>query len=184
MDDPEAATQKTVTVWVSRHNRICQDEHCARYDGATHRACEQCGQPIEKHWLICSDCRQKNEKAKYKAMPFKEWDRKAPLCIFGDDTYFFGEDDIEFYCEEHGCKEEDLELVICEPYKMPVLESDFFEDCMPDDCDADLPDVLADAIDQFNEIVQKQEPLSWYPGKSRTSCAKAKGGCANHLVLP
>lgn len=165
-DDPRAASQKTLTLWVSRNGKVYDDERAARYDGSTHHRCK-CGGIAVKHYLVCDECLAKINRKKYKAMPYKEWDGETPLCLFGDDTYFWGEDDIFLYCEGNDYKIENLELVICEPVKLPLLEEAFFSDCLPED--SDLPDSLIDAINEFNEVVQKHKPLSWEPGKYRTS---------------
>jgi len=103
--DDYAASLQTLTLWVSRHGRVYNNEQTARYDGCTHRKCD-CGNLVEKHWLKCDECRAKTGVEKYRAMPFKEWDGKTPLCLFDTDTYFFSSDDIDYYCEENEIAEE------------------------------------------------------------------------------
>ena len=60
-DSDEAAQYKTnLSGWVSRDNHFFgEDEHMARYVGCTHRKCEDCGEPTEKGWLVCDNCREK-----------------------------------------------------------------------------------------------------------------------------
>ena len=172
-DSPEAAHQQTVTLWVSRHGHAYNDERIARFDGSTHSKCE-CGNICDKNYTKCKDCISKQDREKYKAMPFKEWDGETPLCLFNSDTYFWGEDDIENYCEENECNADSLELVICNPNLPRELDSEFFCDELPDDGDGDLPKELQKAIDDFNAAVKAYgKPLSWIEGKYRTSCAKS-----------
>jgi hypothetical protein len=106
-------------------------------------------------------------------MPFVEWDGKSPVCLFHSDKFFFDESSIEDYCEENEIDLADLDLVICEPQYAPELEGDFFADYLPSERDDELPDELQSAIDEFNAKVKAYgTPLSWVPGKNRTSCAK------------
>jgi len=104
----------------------------------------------------------------YATLPFKAWDGKAPLCLYRDDVFFHDEGEIGDYCEEQSVEVESLELVICEPSKLPVLDGEFFDGVLPEV--GDLPPELQKAIDDFNVAVAAYKtPLSWEPGKFRTS---------------
>lgn len=163
----EAAQLKTVTGWVSSTGRFFTDERLARYDGSTHSACE-CGNLMKRSWTKCDSCRSVSNQEKYKAMPFKEWDMKTPLVIFYDDKYFFDADEIEEYLEEHELKDEDLQLVICEPNYLSTIDSGNWEDVLPVDGDGELPKEVEKALGELNKIIEKAEPISWSEGKYRT----------------
>lgn len=168
MDSPEAAQRKEYILWVSRNGRGYTDEHTARWDGCTHVLCSTCGKPTPKHYLICDECRRIKRKAKYMAMPFREWDGKTLLCIHDTDTYFQDEDDIFMYCEENDIKSEDLDLVLCEPVMPHALDPhDFYSDDLAEDCD--MPDEIINAFDLLNKTLATASPLSYREGKIRTT---------------
>jgi hypothetical protein len=164
MDSPEAAQYKLVSCWVSRNGKLCTNEKAARFDGCTHRKCV-CGNIVERHWLICKDCRDKKDNKRFLAMPIIEWDGETPLCVFNGDQYFYDEGQIEDYCEENEIEKENLKLVLCEPMRLPILKNDFFDSCL--DEDSDLPDALQTAINTFNKSVKVFDDLPWGPGKFR-----------------
>jgi hypothetical protein len=169
-DSQEAAQIKTITGWVSSCNRFWGgDEHMARWDGCTHQYCK-CGNEVERSRIICSTCSSKLQDEKYMAMPFKCWDGKGLLVIYGDDTYFNDEDEVLEYCEEHEISPDALQLVICEPQYAWEIDTDYFSDILPEDKTLDdcYPE-LAEAIERVNELIRKKEtPLSWAAGKFRT----------------
>jgi len=163
----EAAKHVTnISGWVSRNGIFYGDgpagESAARYGGCTHRECNQCGSPIEKHKLICDKCSQKSYIEKYNAMPRAEWDGVGLLYSDANDKYYVDLDEAE--CDiDDGRTIADLRLIICKPNYARQLDSDFFCDDMPDG-DDDLPQKLQAAIDAFNEAVEGIV-LSWSPGK-------------------
>lgn len=161
-DSPEAAQPVTVTAWKSSTGRLFFDEWSARYDGSTHSLCEDCGEPSEKPYTVCDSCRDLREEAKYEALPRAEWDGKAMLYSETKERYYsapeYAEDDLE-----EGQTLADLRLVICEPNYARRLEPDDFADDLPED--GDTPDWLYEAINAFNQAIEKGEPLSWSPGK-------------------
>jgi hypothetical protein len=164
----EAATYKTVTGWVSRDGYFFgNDERSARYSGATHRPCEECGKPIEKSRVRCSECQEKKSRALFLAMSTKEWDRETPLYSRHVEEFFFDEESLLDYCDEELCHTiEEMELIICEPRYARQLDVDDFCDELPEDRD-EAPEALMVAIDEFNERVKGLGPLSWTPGKYR-----------------
>lgn len=118
----------------------------------------------------------------YKDLPFKEWDGKTPLVIFGDDKYFFDSDDIESYLEEINgdVKDEsekrtstDLQLMICEPNR--IAEIDFnglYGDVLPEDMDIEdvVPNDILHLMNELNKLIKEKKPiLSWSEGKFRTT---------------
>lgn len=167
----EAAKLITVTGWVSRHGRFFgKDERLARYDGSTHRKCEQCENIIPKHgYTICPECQKKKEEERFQSMEAKKWDGETPLCLFNSDTFFWSADDLEYYCDNHGAKAEELKLVICEPIcaKEVDVEEHFFDD-LPEDNKDEIPEALVDAFEELNKAIREYKaPLSWAPGKYR-----------------
>lgn len=174
-DSAEAAQIKTVTGWVSRHgNFFGKDERIARYDGCTHRACDDCGKPVEKGWLVCKDCREKRDKIAYDAMPKVVWDEKGGLYSQTHDKYFWSWDEVEEYCEDEDVKKQDLRLVICEPQYPRRIDTDYFCDEMAED--GELPHDILKAMDAFNEVLKNSGPLSWYPGKKAAIGIKENKG--------
>lgn len=155
-DSPDAAQRVTVTGWVSRNGRFYgEDERLARYDGCTHRACEKCGQPSEKSWLVCKPCRDKQDLERFNAMPEREWDGKAMLYSDVEDRFYPSPEDIE------GDKSE-LRLLLCKP-QFASISLDHFCDILPEDGDCAE---LEAAIETFNETV-KDVVISWMPTEVR-----------------
>ena len=163
-DSNEAAQYKTgLSGWVSKDGFFWgENERAARYQGCTHRSCEDCGQPVEKSYLICKDCRDKKDKAKFDAMPKEVWNEEGGVYSDAIDKYFLSWEEVDDYCEEEGVKEDNLRLVICEPTYGRYLEQDYFEDELPED--GEVPDSIIKAIEDFNKVLKEAGPLSWYPG--------------------
>lgn len=84
----DAAKPHTMSGWISRNKRFYDNEELARYDGCTHRPCQTCGEPTEKHWTVCKVCRAKKDNETWSVMPYKEWGDE-PVVIHMTDTYFF-----------------------------------------------------------------------------------------------
>jgi len=177
-DSAEAATHRTnLEGWVSRHGNYYGDgeygERAARFDGCTHRACDGCGEPSEKNYIHCKNCRHEKDVARYEAMPYKEWNGKTPLYSNRLDEYIF--DGIDEYLDEQKANgdlddsidNQSLMLVICEPVTLtPIDEENWFDD-LPEDYD--LPDEAAQALGEFNKILAECGTVSWRPGKYRTN---------------
>lgn len=165
-DSDEAAQFKTnLSGWVSRNGRYFgEDERAARYDGCTHRVCEDCGQPTEKSWLVCSKCRDIRDGKRYDEMPKETWNGKGMLYSNAADRYFSDWDEIEDYCEEYEISKDKLRLVICEPMYLPLLEeSDYGSNELAED--GELPDKVIQAIRDFNKVIKETPAISWWPGK-------------------
>lgn len=172
-----AAKRVTVSGWVSRDGRFYgDDERTARWAGATHVACPECGQPTDKSYTHCEACRNRRSHERFEALPLAEWDGVTPLALWDTDQYFFLPDEVYDYAEEHGVKASELELVLCKPIFAHQLDIGYWCDEFPEDGDA--PTWLEDAIEQFNAILDahKDEPLSWLPGKERVRLPGATGG--------
>lgn len=161
-DSNEAAEYKIISGWVSRHGRFYgTDESTARYDGCTHRPCQDCGEPAEKCWLLCPKCRAVKEEARYNAIPKEVWDEVGGLYSEVADKYFWSWDEVKEYCDEEDIPIEKLHLIICKPVYLSTLDVDYFKDALPED--GELPDEVIKAIESFNKVIKDSEPISWRP---------------------
>lgn len=170
-NDPEAAQQKPVTGWVSRHGYFFgDDERAARYNGSTHRLCTSCESPCSKAYTMCRDCRRTKNIERYNALPYKKWNGKDMLCCHGGDDFFSSVEEIESYCNYHGLEVKDLRLVICEPNFLGQLEVEYWDELLPDDYDPENIDAgLKEKIDSLNSYIRGMPPVSWSEGNYRTS---------------
>ena len=162
-DSNEAAQYRTgLSGWVSSDGIFYgDDERAARYSGCTHRACEDCGKPAEKNWLVCDNCRAIRTKTRYQAMPKEQWDGVGMLYSQSADKYFSDWEEIDNYCDEEDIKIDNLMLIICKPQTLPLLDSDYGCDELPED--GELPDEIVKAIMDFNSVVRKVGAVSWLP---------------------
>jgi hypothetical protein len=161
----EAAQHRTnLSGWVSRNGRYYgSDERAARYDGCTHVTCEDCGQPVERGRLICSDCEEKRDIKKYNSLPKEVWNEEGGIYSDAIDEYFWSWDEVEDYCGDEGIEEGDLRLIICVPQYLPLLDSsDFGCDELPED--GELPNRVINAIEDLNRVIKESGPVSWLPG--------------------
>lgn len=122
-DSPEAAQPITVTAWKTPQGTVYLDEHIARYSGCTHRLCE-CGNEAKKTYSKCKSCHHKAVTERWQNLPEKVWDGNEPIAMYDGDKYFFSEDDLAVYCEDHDCKAKDLMLVFCEENSYGALMLD------------------------------------------------------------
>jgi len=163
----EAAQYRTnLEGWVSRHGRYWgNDERAARYDGCTHRPCEDCGEPTEKGWLVCNVCREKRDKVRYEALSEKIWNEEGLIYSDAVQKYFSSWDEVKEYCDEEEIEVGALRLLICDEQYLPLLADDYGCDELADD--GELPDAAIEAIEKFNEAIRNVGAVSWYPGKFR-----------------
>ena len=167
-DSPEAASQKTLTGWVSRHGHFYGDnEHLARYDGCTHRLCSFCGDGLaNKAYLACDRCRDAQAAKNWEKMPVAEWDGKTPFCLHDGDTYFFNAEDFYEWCEDNEQPPEEVHLVLCAPVYFSEVDEDHWADQLPED--GGLPGEIADALEAFNAVIRAyKKPSCWNPTKTR-----------------
>jgi hypothetical protein len=175
-DSDEAAKIVTVTGWASRHGRFFGDgkhgEHLARYDGCTHRPCSRCGEPETRGWLVCKACREKEDRAKFLAMPEVPYDADMVVVPFGSDLYLFRDEEVECYADSLDPSPTEIKLVVCEPQLAHEIDPDeFYTDILPEDMSLDDVDpTLAKAFDTLNALIRERKAvLSWVPGKTRTT---------------
>lgn len=161
-------TGKVISVgYLSNDNYFYNDANMARYRSCTHKTCE-CGKPMTKYYTKCESCRNKINNQRYNELPFQEWDGVTPIATYDGDEYFFDIDDLEWYCEENEITPDELKLVICEPNKMREIPYDYWDDIMPENME-ELPKEINDALETFNKVIREAKPISWRPGKIRTT---------------
>ncbi len=168
----ESAEYRTdIKGWVSAGGHWYLDEHIARWAGATHIHCEECGEIIPKRWIyICDKCRDKKDKERYYAMPEGEWEVDAPITMVGGDIYFWDEDEILEYAYNYELRIENMMLVMCEPvYAREIEPDEYYEYDLP--LEQKLEEVNEDLYNKImgvNEYIREHKPiLSWSPSKYR-----------------
>lgn len=176
-DSPEAAQQVTVTAWKSKHGFVSMLEDVARYDGATHISCPDCGVSIRKDDRRCRPCDVKMEEEKYANMPFQEWNGLDALYSNRYEEYFFSDGSIVDFVNESAAEVtyDNLDLIICDENHMYSLE--FPEDNMPEDQGPDdvLPKEIIAKLAELNELISSAPPISYSPGKYRTTYSPLSG---------
>lgn len=166
----EAAQRVTVTGWVARGGQFWgEDERMARWCGATHVPCSDCGEPAAKPHIKCEVCSQKDDDVKWAAREKQPYDG-GWVYAKTVDRFFESEDDIRDYLDtydEHTC--ESLRLVPCEAeYAHEINADDLFCDQLPDDMSLrDVAGELDEWISKVNECIAAMRkagrPLSWMP---------------------
>ncbi len=150
--------------WIDRHGRFWgKDEHMARWSGCTHIICPECGRSTPKHYTICDVCREEKAIERYESKERKQWDGNIPLYSEAVDEYFSNQDDLNDYLENHECTVQSLRLIICEPVYLRQVNEDYFYDEFPED--EDIPSDVANALEDLNETIRVNGPVSWSPGK-------------------
>lgn len=149
----------------------------------THKKCE-CGELMDKYRSKCRKCQSeewsKQSTLRYNKKPFQEWNGEDMLCIFDDDKFFSDVESIFDYLDDfnHGNDEdsliklEDLQLCICEPNSPPLVDYNVFcEELLPEDVDdiSDLAPEIIKKVDELNEFIKTQKPISWSEGPFRTT---------------
>lgn len=168
-ESSEAATFRTgLSGWVDRSGFFWgTDEHQARWSGATHIHCDQCGEIILKR-SYCHTCHAKKERKRYEAMPKEPWNGEDLIYSFELDKYYSDIDSIDADAEENGISIAGMMLVFCDPVYASRIDIDgLFDDDLPDG--ARLYDVdrkLATMLRAVNLYIKKRPPiLSYFPGK-------------------
>lgn len=168
-DDGIVEYRTNIEGWVGKDGRFYgKDKNQAIYANHTHKKCEQ-GHVYEKHWIKCKTCQLLELPSKYMQKEFKEWDYKTPLCLFGEDKYFFGEDDIADFLDEN---DGDVMLMICEPnYLWEIDGNSYWEDIFPEDWSLEdaVSKELTDKLKELNDLIKGHPAISWNEGRYRTT---------------
>lgn len=164
-DSPEAATFRTgIEGWVSRNGIFCgSSEDAARYEGCTHRKCEDCGKPARKSYTHCEECRDARAWKRYESLETKPWTTEAMVYSDAFDEYFNDEDHMLDFADENAVSDlREMRLLHCTPVYAHQLDTDDWCDELPED--GDCPEWLEIAIYEFNEKLRAaNEPLSYLP---------------------
>lgn len=164
ISDEAAYYKENISGWIDRHGRFFgKDENMARWSGCTHILCPDCGEPTEKGYTVCHNCREKNAIKRYGAKERKKWNGETPLYSDSFDKYFLCEDDLSDFMEDCRCNAKSLRLVICEPVYLREVDEDHFYNELSED--GKLPEAVANALKELNEVIREQDPVSWIPGK-------------------
>lgn len=173
-DAEQLIEQVNIDVWKVSDKKYFLTKESAIDHVITNKKCE-CGNLMQKYHIKCSDCknkeRAKENENKYNKKPFQEWNGEDMLCLYNDDKFFSGEDDVLDYIEENELELTDLQLCICTPNHPPLIDYHVFcEDMMPENFDdiADLAPEIAKKVDELNEFIKAQPPISWSEGPFRT----------------
>lgn len=170
----EAAKLMTVTGWVDRSGHFWgNDERMARYAGATHLACEQCGAPHSKNWHCepCTSSRKADAWAKLKKRP---WDGTTPVTLHDGDEFFFDAESFVNWCADNDVRPEDVRLVHCKPQHLSTIDEDHFADDLPED--GELPPAIAEALAALNTAIQAHtKPVSWWADNVAVDPESIKG---------
>ena len=167
-EDATAATLKTVTGWVSRGGMFFgSDERTARWSGATHVRCSQCGKVMDKRWTLCVNCRERKAAVIYAKRERREWDGVQMVYSEVLDKFFESPQDA---LDDSELDADDLRFVLCDPVYARTIDDGYFTDELPED--GEVPSEVDDAMAAFNEAV-KGVVLSWLPGKFALKLARA-----------
>lgn len=176
--DSESAARfvDNIKGWVDNRNRFYgnnpESEHMARWSSCTHTKCE-CGEIVSKGHLKCGKCREKSEIENYNKLEYKEYDGSLVYSYYAD-KYFYDSDEIEAYCFDEEIKPAVLRLVFCEPQMFRQVDSDYWEDVLPEDLEGELPTELQKALDNLNKVIETLPPASYFPGNTRTIFKESK----------
>ncbi len=171
----EAAKLTTVIGWMDRHGLYFgADEKSARYSGATHLACEQCGTATHKHHRYCTFCRPERMAATWSALEKRPWDGTTPVMVHQGDEFFMSAEEFIGWCADNEVEPEGVHLVHCKPRLLSTIDEDHFADDLPED--GELPPAIAEALAALNTAIQAHtEPVSWWADNVAVDPESLKG---------
>lgn len=159
----QAATYRTdVKGWVASDGRYYgEDERTARYAGCTVRPCASCDNEVDKSRVYCRSCEARRDMDKFAGFPVEVWDGKTPLCLFNSETYFFGDDVLDYLADIDPSEE--VRICKCKPNHLGLISDDNWCDDLPED--GELPDAVFLAMQALNDAIKEAGPVSWYEDK-------------------
>ena len=172
----DAAKLVNVSGWACvRCGKFYANKMAARCCCHTDAPCETEGCPNRKarYRIRCDSCEHKKKIERWNGLEQVEAadapSSENPLALLDDDTYFFDEDSLIDWCDEHEVKPSEAFLVLCKPHNPPEFEmAEFVRDYMPGEGDDDLPgDGGKEAEKAVNEYIRAHAPWSWYPDYKR-----------------
>jgi len=166
-NDPDIVEEEIRMVWRDKiHDIYYQTEHSARCNAATHTHCPLCGNEIKIYRTMCEVCARKNERERYSQLEHKDWDGETPLCIYQNDQFFFSQCEFEDYCKDKEIDPNEVLLVLCEKYKYPSLNEEYFDEF---DDEHELMEELKSMIKDFNNKLEKLDTRWWIDSRFRTT---------------
>jgi len=170
-DDDCVTYRENIKGWVSNGDIFYGDkwdsEDMARYASCTHKVCD-CGEIMEKYYIVCSKCREKNDIQRYKNRPYKEYNGE-PLYSDYLDEYFIDVDTFNYHCYDNELDVNDMRIIICEyNYCTEIDPIDYYQVIMAEESEY-LPVQIMEAFNELNRIISGcKEYISYSPGKYRT----------------
>jgi hypothetical protein len=157
-DSPEAAQFKPVEGWVDSHGYFFgNDERTARYSGSTHTKCETCGEVhLTRSW--CGACHRRKAQERFLSFPVEKWDGVTPTCLYGTETFFFGDAVLDYVADL--APDEEVQICKCTPGYLSTIDTDHWCDDLPED--GELPDAVQTALDALNEAIKVAEQACWW----------------------
>lgn len=172
--DPDIVEYRTnIEGWVGKDGRFYgKNESAARYANSTHKQCS-CGDITSKHRTECESCWSKKSLAKYYARPEIEWDGETPLYSEACDEYFYDADAISEYSIDEGIDAAEMMFVVCVPNYLTEFSTEQWDDVLPEDGEVRyyVSKEVLEKLDELNKLIRNAKPVSWGPGKHRTSVA-------------
>lgn len=176
--------KKEITVYEGTPGKFYLTAYAAIQNDATHTMCDTCGMvpvPFKHMPHRCGPCCYKVDDDKYNARPAvpytgqpihaNEWDDEG-YCFRDDelDDKIIGKlldwKDEKLTIEQFKQHIHDLHIVQCRPEYLGQFDAgDHYQDVLPED--GELPKSVQDKVDELNEVIKAQGPVSWYPGKER-----------------
>ena len=158
-DEAAKYETRTLTGWWSRNGLFCGEmEGNARYDGCTHRPCSECGEPVQKYYVVCEECREKKKRERYDSFPKKKHEEGMLYSMLTNEYYHsieYVEDDID----EYDLKLEDMMLLHTKPLVFHEIDTDVWEEDIPEDYE--FTDEMHKIIEEFNEKLGKIPSPGW-----------------------
>jgi len=153
----------------------------ARYCCATEIPCGKCqGRNSDKGWACCKDCRDKADQEKLDNAERVDWDGEFPICVWGDDTYFFDEDDLVCWLDDNALTLDQVNLESCETKTFPTFDiHDFLCDEWSVIDHGDLPGDWEQAEKAVNDYLEKLGPQMF----SGTGKIISKESLSKHLPM-
>ena len=173
----EAAKRATVTGWVSRGGLFFGDnEHSARWQGATHMSCKKCGTVHDKNKGMCDPCRSLQIAAAWDKLEKRPWDGTTPVTVHDGDEFFMSAEEFIEWCAENEVEPEGVHLVHCKPQGLRELDDGHFAEYERLPEDFKVPPEIAKAIEDLNAAIRAHtEPVSWWADNVAVDPESLKG---------
>ncbi len=178
----EAAELLSVSVWVCKtcgKDYSTPGERMARLCCAKDVKCGTAGcdaRVAKDAYIDCDVCRDTKDVARWAAYPEVPWDGETPLCLDGDDRFFYSFQDLDEFFLNNELTVDDLRLVICVAETKPRFDlSHLVEDYLGDEMEIQAEDKEINEIEKtVTDWLADHLPQMWYPGKTRPTLESVK----------